>query len=301
MKRNTFIIWFALVVIIALNAILFYSIYKMQVNQQKNLLFRETEVCSQELEKALKKFESDLNYILFSDDISELFLEEESNGLRKLLFFYSTYHDLIKNVDIYDNEKNVLNVFRDRKKNFITDRYIAQRQRKLLSKEEIIKQKEDYQYVLPVFKDKELFANVLITINLNNFVFSSLEKFHIEGYSWQWILDIDNQLIYNANNIGFVNFEASEDIFANLNRDLSGMKIHSVSNDSLNYKFLTVFAPVKVINMKFGIAMSLDYKSFLFKLFSKLALISFFSLVVFVLVSVYFLRQISALKKKIKA
>lgn len=301
MKRNTFIIWFALLLLIALNTILFYSMYKMQVNQQKNLLFRETEVCSQEIEQVVKKFESDLNYILFSDDISELFTQEESSGLRKLQFFYSSYHNLIKNIDIYDNDKNVLNVFRDKKKNFITDRYIGQRQRKLLSKDEIIRQKEDYQYVLPVFKDEDLYANVLITINLNDFVFTSLKKFHLEGYTWQWIVDLDNHQVHNANNIEFNNFEGSDEIMINLAKDLSGMKIHSVTNDSLDYKFLTVFAPIKVINKKFGIAMSLDYKTFLHKLYSKLFIVAIISLLLFIGVSYYLLRQISLLKKKIKA
>lgn len=299
MKRNKTIIWIAFFALITINAVLFYSIYKMQINQQKNLLFKETEVCSQEIEQVVKKFESDLNYILFSDDITELFTEEESNGLRKLQFFYSTYHDLIKNIDIYDNEKNVLNVFRDRKKNFITDSYIGQRQRKLLSKEEVIKQKDDYQYVLPIFKDNELYANILVTINLNNYVLSVLEKFHLSGYTWQWVVDLDNQQIHNAHNIEFTSFEKSDDMMVNLANDLSGMHIHSVSNDSMEYKLLTVFAPVKVINKKFGIAMSLDYNTFLFKMYSKLAVIAVITLLIFGGVSFYFMHQISTLKKKI--
>lgn len=299
MKRNKTIIWIAFFALIAINATLFFSIYKMQILQQKNLLFKETEVCSQEIEQVVKKFESDLNYILFSDDITDLFTEEESAGLRKLQFFYSTYHELIKNIDIYDNQKNVLNVFRDRKKNFITDSYIGQRQRKLLSKEEVIKQKENYQYVLPVFKDNQLYANILVTINLNDYILSVLEKFHLPGYTWQWVIDLDNQQIHNAHNVDFTAFEKSDDMMINLAKDLSGMHIHSVGNDSLDHKLLTVFAPVKVINKKFGVAMSLDYKTFLFQLYSKLATIAIVTLLVFVGVSVYFLRQISTLKKKI--
>lgn len=272
----------------------------MQVNHQKNLLFRETEVCSQEIEQVVRKFESDLNYILFSDDITDLFSTEESDGLRKLQFFYSTYHDLIKNIDIYDNEKNVLNVFRDKKKNFITDRYIGQRQRKLLNKDEILIQKGDYQYVLPVFKDQQLFANVLITINLNDYILSVLEKFHLEGYTLQWVMDLDKQEVQNAQNVNFNYFEDSEDMMMILAKDQSGMNLHTVSNDTLEYKLLTVYAPIRVINKNFGIGISLDYKSFLFELYYKLAVITLFSLILFAVVSIYLLRQISVLKKKIK-
>jgi hypothetical protein len=286
--------------LIGINAYFFRSFYKLQLNQQKNLLFKQTEVCSNEIERVVQKFESDLNYILFSDDITSLFTQEDSEGLRKLQLYYSTYTSLIKNIDIYDNEKNVLNLFRDSKKNFLTDRYIAQRQRNLSSKEEVIMHNSEYQYVLPVFKDNQIFANILVTINLSDYILSELEKFHLEGYSWQWVIDPDNKQVYNTQKVNYPNFEGIDNIVDNLNKDLEGLIIHTVGNDTLQSKLITVYAPVKVLKKKFGIAMSVDYNASLKQIFINLTYIAIFSIFIFLLVGLYFIYQIADLKKKIK-
>lgn len=301
MKRNYFVLIASFLLLIGVNAIFYKSFYNLQVSHQRNLLLQQTDVCSNEIERVVQKFESDLNYILFSDDITSIFSKENSDGLRKLQLFYSTYTNLIKNIDIYDNNKNVLNLFRDSKKNFITDSYLAQRQRELSLKEEVIMHKSEYQYVLPVYKDNQVFANILVTINLTNYLLSELEKFHLEGHTWQWVMDLDGKQIFNAQGVNYSNFEASDKIFENLNKEFEGLQIHSVGNDSLNYKLLTVYSPIKVLDKKFGVAMSIDYSKFINQIFSNLIYIAGVSLLIFILLGLYFLNQVSKLKKKIKA
>ena len=303
MKRNILIVCIALITLILANLFLFRSLYRVEINQHKNLLFKEAEVCTQEVERVVQRFESDLNYILFSDDISSLFKEESiaSEGLRKIELFYSTYNSLIENIDIYDNEKNVLNVFRDTKKNFIKDKYIAQRQRKLVNQEEVIASNSSFQYILPVFKNNELLANVLVTIDIHTYILSELRKFHLEGYTWQWVADIDNQTFYNAQNFKFSYFEKSEDILSHLAKDLEGLEIHTVKNDSLSFKLLSVYSPISILNKQFGIALSVDYKIFQDNVFSSLFIVCLISLIMFTGISIYLLLQIRTLKKKTQA
>lgn len=301
MKRHLLIITLSCIAILAIDLLLFRSSYNEQINQQKNLLFRETEVCTQEIESVITKFESDLNYILFTDDISNLFIEDDSDELRKIQFFYSAYNSLIKNIDIYDNEKNVLNVFRDKKQNFITDRYIGQRQRKLLVQDEVIMNKTQYQYVLPVFKNNKIYANILVTINLKDYILSVLEKFHLEDYTWQWVADIDNVKIYNTQGISLESSEGSEEVLRNLAEEQEGLLVHNIKLDSLEYRLLTVYSPIKVLNKSFGIAMSINYEIFLNNIFSKLIIITVISILIFIFVSVYLYMNIRTLKKKIKS
>ncbi|MBN1117397.1 MAG: hypothetical protein JXA77_09350 [Bacteroidales bacterium] len=300
MNKNRIVIWVSLLVLIAINAYFFKSFYDMQMAHQKNVLTKQTQVCTSEIEKVVSRFESDLNYILFSDDINNLFTQDDSDGLRKLQLFYSTYYELIKNIDIYDNNKNVLNIFRDKKKNFITDRYIAQRQRKLASEEEVLMQKSEYQYVLPVFQNNQIFANILVTININHFILSELEKFHLEGYTFQWVIDIENQQIFCTSDFEYKVFEGKEEIIDNLSRELGSIIIHKVSNDSVERKLLTVYAPITTINKDFGIAMSVDFKTCLLQIWNNLAIISVFSIIFFIAIALYLTRQITQLKKKMK-
>lgn len=272
----------------------------MQVNQQKNFLFKQTDVCVDGIENTLLKFESDLNYILFIDDVAGLFKEEDSDGIQKLKLFYSTYSGLIKNIDIYDNNKNVLNLFRDRKQNFIADRYIAQRQRKLIDKEEVITNKDDYQYLLPVFKENELYANILVTVSITDYVLSELKKFHLDDITWQWAIDRESEAVFNTSTINYDWNGSLETVIGNLNKDLEGLIIHTISNDSLEHKILSVYAPIQLLDHNFGIALSVDHSTFLIKVFSKLAILASLSLLVFLVVSIFLIHQIKSLKKKIK-
>lgn len=301
MKRFYFIIAFSFLLIVSVNVMFYRSFYNLQINQYKNFLLRQSEVCVNEVERTLLKFESDLNYILFSDDIAKLFTDVNSDAQRKLQLFYSTYNGLIKNIDIYDNQKNVLNLFRDKKQNFIIDQYVGQRQRMLAPKEEVTHNGHEYQYVLPVFKDNVLYANIIVTININNYILSELKKFHLDEISWQFVIDTETETVATAD-VQQYNWNGRlEEVVTNLNHDLEGLMVHTISTDSLNHKILTVYTPVNLLDRNFGIAMSIDHNTFLLKVFSQLAIISIASLLIFLLVSIYLLIQIKNLKKKIEA
>lgn len=299
MKKYFLVIVLAFALLLGLNFVFFKWYYNVQVSQQRNLLLQQTGVCSNEIERVIQKFESDLNYILYSDDFTNLFQHENSEGLRKLQLFYSTYTDLVKNIDIYDNQKNVLNLFRDSKKNFITDSYLAQRQRELVLKDDVVMNNGEYQYVLPVYKNSEIFANLLVTINLKNYILSELGKFHLEGYTQQWVIDLEQKYFYNIGTEAYTNIGESDNIISNLNNDLEGLVIHKIQNEKNKQKLITVYAPIQLLNKKFGIAMSVDYKARIIKTLSGFSIISLISFLLFLFVCAILLFHIQSLKKKI--
>ena len=90
-----------------------------------------------------------------------------------------------------------------------------------------------------------------------------------------------------------------EPILENLKKDYEGMLIHKIVSDSLEHKVLSVYAPVKVLQKDFGIALSVDHNTFLMQVFSQLAVISTLSLLIFIVVSSILWFQIKSLKKKI--
>ncbi len=272
----------------------------MQINNNKNMLFRQADICAGNLEHTLSQFESDLNYIFFSDDITSLFSDSDSEYLQKLKLFYTTYNGLIKNIDIYDNNKNVFNLFRDRKNNFIADGYLAQRQRKLIAKENIKTKDKDYQYILPVFKDNKLYANILVTVNLTDLILSELNKFQLEDVTWQWVIDQESKCVCNTSKTDYDWNGSLQLVLDDLNKNQDGLIIHTISNDSINKKILSVYTPIQLLDHKFGIGFSIDHSSFIAKVFSKLVLLGIISIALFLGISFYFIQQISLLKKKIK-
>ena len=96
-KLYTYIIIIAIGVI-ALNICFYRDIYLRQISYQKNILFQQAEKAGNEIESVVSKFESDINKILFSDDIAEILSSNDvkESGMRKLKLFYSTYADQLK-------------------------------------------------------------------------------------------------------------------------------------------------------------------------------------------------------------
>jgi signal transduction histidine kinase/DNA-binding response OmpR family regulator len=298
MKKSLLIAVISVVILMVSSFLLIRDFYNKQIGYQKDILFSQADLCGATIEKVLMQFESDLNFILFSDDISQLFSEQSENSepLRKLELFYSAYSDLIKNIDIYDNNKNVFNLFKDRK--FITDKYIAQRQRKLVDKEQVRVDKSDYQYFIPVFKDSLVFGNLVITINLSDYFLTEMAKFHLKDVSYQWVIDPESGS-YAANFPGSnITVEKYDLLLSNLRNEAESLTRHKVTGDSINANMITVYKLLNVLNHKIGIAFSFNNSFFLERIFKRLIFLISGSLLIFILVLFYFLTHIRREEKK---
>ena len=302
MKKSLLIAIVAGILLIAANIFVTNSLYKEQLNYQKNILFKEAELCASTIDGVLTRFESDLNYILFSDDISELFSEnsDHSQSLRKLELFYSSYSDLIKNIDIYDNNKNVFNLFKDKK--FISDRYIAHRQRTLVDKEEVKIVKNEYHYYIPVFRDNQIYGNIVVSVNLSEYILAELNKFFLDEVSYQWVFDPDNESYTTNFPIQNMSVENTEEIFRDIRNGRENIIRHKLTNDSISVQLITVYKPLNVLDHNFGLAFSFDNTYFIKKIFSRILLIASLSVLLF-LGAMYLIlsQQRKFVKKKEKA
>jgi signal transduction histidine kinase/CheY-like chemotaxis protein len=272
--------------------------YQNQITYQKNILFSQADLCGSNIESVVQRFESDLNYILFSDDVSELFREhaESSNSLRKLELFYSSYTDLIKNIDIYDNNKNVFNLFKDKK--FISDKYIAQRQRKLVAKEQIRIRDNEYHYHIPVFNENLVYGNIVVSINLTEYLLKELSKFYVNGVCYQWVIDpVSGGYATNFPGNDLIIKDYSQ-IIDNLKNDLEGLSIHTIENDSTTTDAITAYKPISVLDHKFGIAFTFNNEFFIGEIFSKVAIVGGLSLLLFLLTIFLLFSQVSRSEKK---
>lgn len=278
--------------VIILNIIFYRDIYLRQISYQKNILFQQAEKAGIEIESVISKFESDINKILFSDDIAEIFRSEDikESGMRKLKLFYSTYDDLIKNIYIYDRNKNVLNVFKDNKDNFIIDYYVAQRQR-ILENRDIIKLKGNtYHFYLPVFKASQVYGNIIVAIDFTRYLNTVLENFHLENTLWQWILDKDGNVV-SKNISGEVDFTELEEITSNLKKGKRGFKKHLAYIDNKKEILISIYYPVNVLRQDFGIVFSLNNSVILDYIIKKIVIASSISLAILI-ISLFVLLQI---------
>jgi hypothetical protein len=298
MKKPVIVAAIGIFILIVTNLFVINDFYKKQISYQKDVLFNQADLCGTTIENVITRFESDLNSILFSDDISGLFSDDSENSqpLRKLELFYSAYSSLIKNIDIYDNNKNVYNLFKDKK--FITDKYIAQRQRKLVDIEQVKIEKNDYQYYIPVYRENQVYGNIVVTVNLSAYFLSEMEKFHLKGVSYQWVIDPESGG-YTTNFPGKkIVIEHYDEILKNLRNELGNITRHRIISDSLNSRMITVYKLVNVLDHKFGIAFSINNNFFIEKIFTRLIYLVIGSLLLVGILFYYLLIRLHRSEKK---
>ena len=140
MKRFYYLISAVIIIVLGINAYYGYHIYTQQLNFHSDMLTNQAQICGWEVEQSGYEFENEINYIVFSSDITNFFKEKKDRDLKikKLELFYFKYQKLIKNIKIIDNNKNVYSLFKDQTNHFISDYYISQKQKKLLHKEDVL-------------------------------------------------------------------------------------------------------------------------------------------------------------------
>ena len=157
------------VVLVAANIHYYLNIYNQQINFQKNILARQTEICSWEIEHHVSDFLNEINFILFTENISLFFTNPEINisSTRKIEVFFNKYKQLITSITLYDNEKNVFSIFKDRSGSTITDTYVSREQKHLHEKEIFHELNDQSVFILPAYKDNRILANIEVRIDLS--------------------------------------------------------------------------------------------------------------------------------------
>jgi len=66
-----------ILLIIASNIYYYFNIYELQVDFQKNFLLKQTQISGYEIEQTSTTFTSDLNFILFTENMNRFFSDEK--------------------------------------------------------------------------------------------------------------------------------------------------------------------------------------------------------------------------------
>lgn len=236
-----------------------YFIYRNQYGFYRQWLSGLTSNCGNQVETTGYGFESDINYILFSDDISELFSNPEAKdqSIKRIHLFYVKYEKLIKNITIYDAGNNVLSIYKDRKDQFITDMYESQRQSPLFDKDRVEVRKEGVFFYQPVFRNDSVFANIIINLNIPGFISHQFRYYQFGPGFVQALLDTSGQL--NAIYAGSENIikENYRELSADITNDFDGFRWMSLRN-GLFGRYYTSYYPVTFLRQTYAIVFSVS-------------------------------------------
>ena len=300
MRKPYFIILIAVLGFIALNTIFNIKIYQRQVNFQTELLTQQIRICGNIIEKMGMDFENEVNFILFSDDITKLFYDPniKEKGSKNLELFYSKYSGLINKVTIYDNEKNVYGLILDRKNNFVSDYYESQRQVPLQDRDRLYAENGKSLFTIPIFQNNKVHSNILIEIDFNRYLKSVFEQYELENAVWQWLVTEDGTVDTTFTNNLRIQSKQLERIGNDIFEGNEGSLLHSIDLDGNSMKVISVYYPVRLIRKDYGIVFSMKTDLFLQSIYLKTIIITLASLLLLALITIVFFRITSIQTRK---
>lgn len=275
MKKYTYFFIIITLAVILLNIFFNISIFRSQIAFQRSILSGQAEACVSEIENSLMKFENEVNAVLFSNTLLQIDLGSDDikqDGLRSLEMLLTNNSDLIKNVHIYDNNKNVLNLSFNKRKRLLIDPFVTQRQNELQDRQVVTKSEDQYLYTFPVFSNNQLAANVTFTLDLPGYFQSVFGRYHHNGDFWQWMVDNEGKVIFSNAEFPAV-LKQADFVKYNIERELSGFAKHPVLFNNKNEQLYSAFAPLNILNEKFGVVFSMR-KGFVFDLILNRVIIS---------------------------
>jgi DNA-binding response OmpR family regulator/signal transduction histidine kinase len=286
MRNTFFIILISVFAFIAVNTIFYLKIYKDQRDFQTELLLHQISICGNTIEQYGLNFENEVNYILYSNNINQLFNDPitKERGSKNLELFYSKYNRLINHINIYGDQKNVYSLFLDRRNDFVSDYYESQQQIPLLDRDKLFLEEGYYHFAIPVFKENQVHSNIVIEIDFLRYIGSVFDRYKLENSIYQLVITDKKEIeITSDDNIMIDSIDLSF-IMDQILEGNEGSLIHKMKIDGENFKMISVYYPVRMIRRNFGIIFSIKTASFLQPIFRKIIIITIASFLLMTLI-----------------
>ncbi len=301
MKRVYLIVSLILGFVILFNIFFLHNLKQSQIQFQKDLLVKQTNVCGSYIERTISNYESELNRVIFKNisDFHLIFNDDEKmfRISRDLESLYAKYRQLISNIAVIDDNNSYLSIYINDADEYVLDTFARQKKNNLEQRDIVKKVNGNYYSYFPFFKNNELKGNIVIEINLEEFVDHTFDLYKIEDIQWQWILDSNGEIIY-SNRKEFEPSDSRTIISDSLLDGKSGILEHEYTEKGKQSKIVSAYYPLDVILNDLGIVFSMNIGKFLdifIKRYWLLGGISFF--IIFLLV-IYLIREFTSLKNK---
>ncbi|KPK85842.1 MAG: hypothetical protein AMS27_06565 [Bacteroides sp. SM23_62_1] len=286
MKKTFFIILASVFAFITINTLFYINTYRSQLTFQTELLSHQIRICGSTIEQNGLGFENEVNYILYSEDITQLFNDPDikENGSKKLELFYAKYQHLINNINILDNHKNVYSLILDRRNNFISDFYESQQQIPLNDRDRLYTENGKFYFVIPVFKENAVQANIIIEIDFIRYIGIVFDQYKLENTIWQWVITKEGEIISTFGDDLIISSQELEMVSIEIMEGNEGSLVHTIQIEGEPVQTVSVFYPIRLIQKDFGILFSIKTDLFLQSIYHKTIIITIASILLLILI-----------------
>ncbi len=297
MKRIYLLLLSVILILVAANFYYYINIYKQQVDFQKNILMKQTEICSREIEQHISDFMDEIHFILSTEDISQFFINSDikDNFSRRIEIFFSKYKELVTSISLYDDQKNVFNILRDQSSNPIPDIYISREQKVLYKLEKLEEHNGESVFTVPVFRDNVLHANFVIRIGTNYYIESVFSNYYIHNTLFSWLVNNNGEIIFNNFSSNILDFQGFDtNLHGQSDQNLSGSLVHTLDTDAGPLRVISSYYPIKFLHHDMLVVFSLNTSnvvSYIINSILAIAAVTFIVLIIIIGFFIYFIRN----------
>jgi len=306
MKRLSIFSYLLILTLLAANWVYYNNLYQKQVNYVKQLLSQQVQLIGVETGEVNLYFESDISRIFFEekDNMSNFFTNEYSKErvTERLKFFYSKYEDFVVNIEIVNDDSQVFNLYKDQEEEWIENTYLSQSQKEIVNREILTPNRDKYDsYYVIINNMDEIIGNMIVTVDYINYFNAQFQKYKLEDYQWQWLIDDEGSILYinylAEDQLGVRNSEGidignKDEILNDIFEEISGNLEHDVSFGEETEKIISSYYPVTLLKRDFGMVFSAPASFYQTYIIRNSLLIVTFTLLMVALLIVFFRRFI---------
>lgn len=290
-------------VILFLTIFSFLNINRRFISFLNSSLEQQATLCGNFMEAELSSFESDMNKLLFDYNFSAFFNDnaELEKSQQSLLFFYSKYRDLIKNVFIFDNKRNYYGLYINDQDEFVIDIFPRQRQQQLIPRVKIEQKNSTYLYHYPYFDNDQVIGNIIVEIEFNQFA-EKIFSFYPKGktITWQWVVDA-NAKILSPDFPDHMGVEGLSQIADSIDSYSYGLIKHAfIDSSGKKLKVNSAYYPMSVFNQNLGIIFTASQSDFNRFFIHQNMLVSLLTFIITLALIVYLLIIVGQRTKRLK-
>ena len=261
MKKVLLIVYTAFIIILLTNYIYYRNLYNRQIDFIVTLLNRQVQIVGFSVDNTNNNFISDMNEIIFSEDLHSFFNNEEDQQrtIEKMKLFFSKYKNFVTGIKLYDNNRNEYTLKKDETSD-ITDEWLEQQfvlhvQGEILDMETLRRNNRNFEYYLPVIEQNEAIGNIVVSVDYQKYFNEIFAVYNLEDYQWQWVLSDSGDLIYD-NTMQQIDYSQLDIISSSIREGLVDNLIHRASINGKNRQIISSYYSTQLLQREIGLIFS---------------------------------------------
>ncbi len=293
----------SIILLILANVYYYLSTYTAQVNTQKEILMRQSLICSNQIYLYFKKTQTNILLLLSNRELDNLFvnIEQSVDAQNRIEFLFNSYKESINELKIIDLDGNVFGLKKGTSESIIS--FFSKTDPFDIIKPKIIFSNDNktLSYIQPLVDEFDTYGYVQFEMNLDAFFSSMFNNFNIKDYHFQWIIK-PSEVVFNTLNSEFIipDYKLFEKVMYGNN--IGSLK-HEILINNNKTKLLTVFRKLRIKDEQYYMAFSLPIKQITANIVRNafiVGVITLFVILFFIVWSIYNIHNKNEEEKRLK-